>query len=637
MNTNFYLRSKFIPAGDQPHAIKKLTIGSKNNKIQTLMGVTGSGKTFTIANIIKNLSKNTLVISHNKTLAFQLYTEFKQFFPKNNVGYFVSYYDYYQPESYISQTDTYVEKATKINSKIEKMRLDATTMLLSGEPTIIVSTVSCIYSIGAPEKWKNLILLLHVNQKIAMYYVITKLINAMYEKTNDISKSGCFYTRLNALYITSPYNECIIRILFNNSTIKNIWILNKTNLTSKEEVKKIKIFPAKHHAVDGDIIKRVVRSIKRELKLRSQELNGINRERLETRVNYDIEMLEETGHCKGIENYSRYFDNRSIGEKPSCLLDYFSNDYLLIIDESHVTIPQLHGMYNGDHARKKMLVNYGFRLPSAYDNRPLKFEEFEKYMKNTIFLSATPSKYELEKSSQIVEQIIRPTGLVDPEIFVKPTKNQMQNIIFEIRKRMQQNKRVLITTLTKRMAEDLTDYILEKNIRAKYIHSEIINLERTKIINELRTGEIDVLVGINLLREGLDIPEVSLVIILDANKEGFLRNTTSLIQTFGRASRNKNGVVIMYSDNITKSMQTAIDETNRRRKKQLEHNKRLQITPKTINKPIEDKIDKIYNDDINVLNIKMKDASHSLDFEEAIKYRNIINAIEKKRTNTNSK
>ncbi|MCY3853697.1 MAG: excinuclease ABC subunit UvrB [Thaumarchaeota archaeon] len=637
MNTNFYLRSKFIPAGDQPHAIKKLTIGSKNNKIQTLMGVTGSGKTFTIANIIKNLSKNTLVISHNKTLAFQLYTEFKQFFPKNNVGYFVSYYDYYQPESYISQTDTYVEKATKINSKIEKMRLDATTMLLSGEPTIIVSTVSCIYSIGAPEKWKNLILFLHVNQKIAMYYVITKLINAMYEKTNDISKSGCFYTRLNALYITSPYNECIIRILFNNSTIKNIWILNKTNLTSKEEVKKIKIFPAKHHAVDGDIIKRVVRSIKRELKLRSQELNGINRERLETRVNYDIEMLEETGHCKGIENYSRYFDNRSIGEKPSCLLDYFSNDYLLIIDESHVTIPQLHGMYNGDHARKKMLVNYGFRLPSAYDNRPLKFEEFEKYMKNTIFLSATPSKYELEKSSQIVEQIIRPTGLVDPEIFVKPTKNQMQNIIFEIRKRMQQNKRVLITTLTKRMAEDLTDYILEKNIRAKYIHSEIINLERTKIINELRTGEIDVLVGINLLREGLDIPEVSLVIILDANKEGFLRNTTSLIQTFGRASRNKNGVVIMYSDNITKSMQTAIDETNRRRKKQLEHNKRLQITPKTINKPIEDKIDKIYNDDINVLNIKMKDASHSLDFEEAIKYRNIINAIEKKRTNTNSK
>lgn len=636
MNTNFHLRSKFIPAGDQPHAIKKLTIGSKNNKIQTLIGVTGSGKTFTIANIIKNLSKNTLVISHNKTLASQLYTEFKQFFPKNNVGYFVSYYDYYQPESYISQTDTYVEKATKINSKIEKMRLDATTMLLSGEPTIIVSTVSCIYSIGAPEKWKNLTLLLHVNQKIVMSYVITKLINAMYEKTNDISKSGCFYTRLNAVYITSPYNECIIRILFNNDIIKNIWILNKMNLTSKE-VKKIKIFPAKHHAVDGNIIKHVVRSIKRELKLRSQELNGINRERLETRINYDIEMLEETGHCKGIENYSRYFDNRSIGEKPSCLLDYFSNDYLLIIDESHVTIPQLHGMYNGDHARKKMLVNYGFRLPSAYDNRPLKFEEFEKYMKNTIFLSATPSKYELEKSSQIVEQIIRPTGLVDPEIFVKPTKNQMQNIIFEIRKRMQQNKRVLITTLTKRMAEDLTDYILEKNIRAKYIHSEIINLERTKIINELRTGEIDVLVGINLLREGLDIPEVSLVIILDAGKEGFLRNTTSLIQTFGRASRNKNGVVIMYSDNITKSMQNAIDETNRRRKKQLKHNKRLQITPKTINKPIEDRIDKIYNDDINVLNIKMKDASHSLDFEEAIKYRNIIKAIEKKRANTNLK
>ena len=634
MNDNFDLRSTFVPAGDQPHAIKKLIDGVKKNKVQTLVGVTGSGKTFTVANVINSMTKNTLIISHNKTLASQLYAEFKQFFPQNNVGYFVSYYDYYQPESYISQTDTYIEKNTKINAEIEKMRLDATTMLLSGKPTIIIATVSCIYSIGSPNEWRDRTVSIHVNQKISMFVIITQLIDAMYEKTKKRFKSGCFCIEKNSVHIMSAYQNEIITISFDHDKVKNIYISNLT-LTKKKKIEQIKIFPAKHYIFNEEIVKRVIKSIKNELKLRLIELGEIEKERLETRVNYDLEMLQEMGYCRGIENYSRHFDNRKIGEKPSCLLDFFTDDYLLIIDESHVTIPQLHGMYNGDHARKKMLIEYGFRLPSAYDNRPLKFNEIEKYMNNVIFLSATPSKYELKKSTQIVEQIIRPTGLLDPQVFIKPTKNQMDDIVLEINQRILLNQRVLITILTKRMAEDLTEYIVNRNINAKYIHSEIINTERTKIIKELRNGEIDVLVGINLLREGVDIPEVALVIILDADKEGFLRNSTSLIQTFGRASRNNNGEVIMYSDTITKSMKIAMKETNRRRKKQIQYNKKMRITPKTISKPIPNEVEHKYTDtdELNLLNIKMRNASDSLDYEKAIKYRNIIHRYKKQKLN----
>lgn len=630
MNGDFNLRSTFTPSGDQPNAIKKLIAGVKNHRIQTLIGATGSGKTFTIANVINNVSKNTLIISHNKTLAAQLYAEFKQFFPHDNVGYFVSYYDYYQPESYISQTDTYIEKNTKINAEIEKMRVNATTMLLSGKPTIIIATVSCIYSIGSPVEWINTSISIHVNQKISMFRIATRLIAAMYEKINNGSKSGCFCIKSNAVHVMPSYQNKVITISFDENKIKSISI-SDIDLTRKKELEKIKIFPAKHH-IFNEGIERVITSIKQELKSRLSELDEIAKERLETRINYDLEMLQEMGYCRGIENYSRHFDNRDIGEKPSCLLDFFFNDYLLIIDESHVTIPQLHGMYNGDHARKKMLVEYGFRLPSAYDNRPLKFNEFEKYMNDVIFLSATPSKYELQKSSNIVEQIIRPTGLLDPIVHVKPTKNQMDDIILEINKRILLKQRVLITTLTKRMAEDLTEYILNRNVSAKYIHSEIINMERTKIIKELRNGEIDVLIGINLLREGLDIPEVSLVIILDADKEGFLRNSTSLIQTFGRASRNNNSMVIMYSDTITTSMKNAMKETNRRRKKQMAHNKKMGVIPKTIIKPISNEINRqiINMNRLNSLNIKMKNASDNLNFEEAMKYRNIIHSLKNK-------
>ena len=569
----FEVKSDFAPTGDQPEAINQLANGVKKEKIQTLLGVTGSGKTFTVANVIARTGKNTLVISHNKTLAAQLYSELKQFFPYNNVGYFVSYYDYYQPESYIPQTDTYIEKDTQINEKIEKMRLEATAMLLSGEPTIIVATVSCIYSLGNPSDWDELAITLRNEMEINRHSIIKKLVNARYERNDVELAPGNFRVKGDVIDIIPAYSEDIIRISMFGDEIEKITQLDRVSLKEKKKISQIKIFPAKHWLIANDIRKRAVESIKSELKQRLPELNELEKQRLEMRTKYDLEMIEELGYCSGIENYSRHFDGRKAGQKAFCLLDFFDKDFLLVIDESHVTLPQLHGMYKGDYSRKKELVTYGFRLPSAYDNRPLKFEEFEKYIKNTLFVSATPGIYEKEKSFQIVEQLVRPTGLIDPEVEVRPTKNQMDNLISEINKKVQRNERVLVTTLTKRMAEDLAEYLSKKQVKVRYMHSEIDGLQRTELIRQLRLGEFDVLVGINLLREGLDIPEVSLVAILDADKEGFLRNNTSLIQTFGRAARNVNGSVIMYSDTITKSMKSSMNETERRRKKQLQYNK----------------------------------------------------------------
>ncbi|MBM3894947.1 MAG: excinuclease ABC subunit UvrB [Thaumarchaeota archaeon] len=636
---SFQLASDYQPTGDQPQAIESLVRVVRQNKVQTLLGVTGSGKTFAIANVIQRTGKNTLVISHNKTLAAQLYSELKQFFPKNNVGYFVSYYDYYQPESYIPQTDTYIEKDTQINEKIEKMRLEATAMLLSGEPTIIVATVSCIYSLGSPRDWEEMAITVSQGDQIERANLIKKLVNARYERNEMELAPGNFRVKGDTIDIIPAYSDDIVRISLFGDEIEKISICDYITLKEKRKLASIKIFPAKHYLVAKDVRDKAVSSIKSELKKRLPELNELERQRLEMRTKFDLEMIEELGYCSGIENYSRHFDGRKPGEKAFCLLDFFGNDFLLVIDESHVTLPQLHGMYKGDHSRKKELVTYGFRLPSAYDNRPLKFEEFEKYIKNCIFVSATPSEYERKKSFQIAEQLVRPTGLVDPIVETRPTKNQMDDLIVEIKKRAEKNQRILVTTLTKRMAEDLAEYLSKKQIKVRYLHSEIEGLQRTELIRQLRLGEFDVLVGINLLREGLDIPEVSLVAILDADKEGFLRNTTSLIQTFGRAARNVEGAVIMYADSITQSMKTAISETNRRRKKQLEYNKVRNITPKTIIKSIPAQVATL--DDIKhksghdlakemiELEAEMKKFAESLDFERAIECREKIRRMQK--------
>jgi len=635
----FELISEFEPTGDQPQAIDVLVEGVKKRTIQTLLGVTGSGKTFSIANVIARTGKNTLVISHNKTLAAQLYSELKQFFPKNNVGYFVSYYDYYQPESYMPQTDTYIEKDTQINEKIEKLRLEATAMLLSGEPTIIVSTVSCIYSLGNPKDWDDLAITINAGDIIKRSDLIKKFIDARYER-NDIEVApGNFRVKGDTIDIVPAYSEDIVRISMFGDDVEKITLLDNISLKEKRKINQMKIFPAKHYLIAKDVREKAVLSIKDELEKRLPELNELEKQRLEMRTKYDLEMIEELGYCSGIENYSRHFDGREPGEKAFCLMDFFGDDYLLVIDESHVTLPQLHGMYKGDYSRKKELVTYGFRLPSAYDNRPLKFEEFEGYLKNTIFVSATPSDYEKKISTKIAEQLVRPTGLLDPSVEIRPTKNQMDDLIQEIAKRAAKNERVLVTTLTKRMAEDLAEYLSKKDVKVRYMHSEIEGLQRTELIRQLRLGEFDVLVGINLLREGLDIPEVSLVAILDADKEGFLRNFTSLIQTFGRAARNVNGSVIMYADNITKSMSNAIDETNRRKEKQIQYNKEHHITPQTIIKSVpeqvttldESKLKSIHDlaTDIIELESQMKKYSEELDFERAIECRDRIKRLEK--------
>jgi excinuclease ABC subunit B len=469
----FQLVSDYSPTGDQPEAIDDLVKGIRKNKVQTLLGVTGSGKTFTIANAIQRTGKNTLVISHNKTLAAQLYSELKQFFPKNNVGYFVSYYDYYQPESYIPQTDTYIEKDTQINEKIEKMRLEATAMLLSGEPTIIVATVSCIYSLGSPREWEDMSITISKDEEINRTTLIKKLVNARYERNDVELAPGNFRVKGDTLDIIPAYSEDIVRISLFGDEVEKITILDHVSLKEKRQVSNFKIFPAKHYLIAKDVIEKAVKSIKSELKQRLPELNELERQRLEMRTKYDLEMIQELGYCSGIENYSRHFDGRRPGEQAFCLLDFFGKDFLLVIDESHVTFPQLHGMYKGDHSRKKELITYGFRLPSAFDNRPLKFEEFEKYIKNTIFASATPSEYERIHSFQIVEQLVRPTGLLDPTVEVRPTKDQMDNLIEEIKKRVENNQRVLVTTLTKRMAEDLAEYLSKKDVKVRYMHSEI--------------------------------------------------------------------------------------------------------------------------------------------------------------------
>ncbi len=635
----FELESEFAPTGDQPQAIESLVYGVKKNNVQTLIGVTGSGKTFSVANVIAKTGKNTLVISHNKTLAAQLYSELKQFFPKNNVGYFVSYYDYYQPESYIAQTDTYIEKDTQINEKIEKLRLEATAMLLSGEPTIIVSTVSCIYSLGNPKDWEDLAITVSTSKAINRRSLIRGLVDARYERNDLELKPGNFRVKGDTLDIIPAYSEDIVRISMFGDEIEKITLLDHVTLKEKRQVNQIQIFPAKHYLIAKDVRERAIKSIKSELKIRLGELNELEKQRLEMRTKYDLEMIEELGYCSGIENYSRHFDGRAPGEKAFCLLDFFGEDYLLVIDESHVTLPQLHGMYKGDYSRKKELVTYGFRLPSAFDNRPLKFEEFEKYIKNTIFVSATPSDYEKKISQNIVEQLVRPTGLVDPLVEIRPSKNQMDDLVSEINQRAKNNQRVLVTTLTKRMAEDLAEYLSKKQVRVRYMHSEIEGLQRTELIRQLRLGEFDVLVGINLLREGLDIPEVSLVAILDADKEGFLRNNTSLIQTFGRAARNSNGYVIMYADHETKSMKEAISETQRRRQRQIQYNKEHGITPTTIIKNIPEQVatlDEVKNKsvhelstDVIELDALMKKYAEDLDFENAIECREKMRRIQK--------
>ena len=635
----FDLVSEFEPTGDQPQAIDILVEGVKKGIIQTLLGVTGSGKTFSIANVIVRTGKNTLVISHNKTLAAQLYSELKQFFPKNNVGYFVSYYDYYQPESYLPQTDTYIEKDTQINEKIEKLRLEATAMLLSGDPTIIVSTVSCIYSLGNPQDWEDLAITINAGDVIKRNELIKKFIDARYERNDTEIAPGNFRVKGDTIDIIPAYSEDIVRISMFGDDVEKITLLDNISLKEKHKVTQTKIFPAKHYLIAKDVREKAVLSIKDELEKRLPELNELEKQRLEMRTKYDLEMIEELGYCSGIENYSRHFDGRQPGEKAFCLMDFFGDDYLLVIDESHVTLPQLHGMYKGDYSRKQQLVTYGFRLPSAYDNRPLKFEEFEGYLKNVIFVSATPSEYEKKISSQIAEQLVRPTGLLDPAVEIRPTKNQMDDLIQEIAKRAAKNERVLVTTLTKRMAEDLAEYLSKKQVRVRYMHSEIEGLQRTELIRQLRLGEFDVLVGINLLREGLDIPEVSLVAILDADKEGFLRNFTSLIQTFGRAARNINGSVIMYADNITKSMSHAMDETKRRKEKQIQYNLEHNITPQTIIKSVpeqvttlnESKLKSIHDiaTDIIELESQMKKYSEELDFERAIQCRDRIKRLEK--------
>jgi excinuclease ABC subunit B len=645
-STGFTLaKDAFPPSGDQPEAIEQLVRGVRKGGRQTLLGVTGSGKTFTIANVIASANKNTLVISHNKTLAAQLYAEFKEFFPKNNVGYFVSFYDYYQPESYIPQTDTYIEKDTEVNEKIEKMRLEATAMLMSGEPTIIVSTVSCIYSLGSPKEWEESAISVSRGMTIDRKLLIHNFIEGRYER-NDVSLvPGNLRVKGDTIDIIPGYSDDIIRISMFGDEIEHISVHDHVTMKKLRDVNAVKIFPAKHYITDDNSRNRAIASIKRELENWLPNLpSELERQRLTQRTKYDLEMIEELGYCSGIENYSRHLDGRAPGQPPYCLLDFFGDDFLLVIDESHVTLPQLHAMYNGDYTRKKMLIDYGFRLPSAFDNRPLKFEEFEKnYLKNVIFVSATPGPYELKSSLQVIEQLVRPTGLVDPKVEIRPTKNQLEDLIEEIKNRAKKNQRTLVTTMTKRMAEDLAEFLAKNKVRVRYLHSEIEGLERTELIRQLRLGEFDSLVGINLLREGLDIPEVSLVAILDADKEGFLRNTTSLIQTFGRAARNLDGTVIMYSDHITQSMKQALEETERRRKKQLEYNKRNKITPKTIVKPVPESVKEIADVDVEIKSMAkgdlfklaveteatMKRFAEELEFEKAIMFREKLDKIRK--------
>ncbi len=645
----FKLKSKYTPSGDQPQAIEELVNGlEKGEKYQVLLGATGTGKTFTIANVIEKVNKPTLVLAHNKTLAGQLYSELKELFPQNKVCFFISYFDYYQPEAYIAKTDTYIEKDSSINDEIDELRHDATSALLNREDVIVVASVSCIYGIGEIEEYRKKMLTLSEGDTYDRDEVIYKLIEMLYERNNIDLKRGTFRAHGDVLeIIPAGVHDKGIRIEFFGDEVEKISEFDTLTGAILKNKKTVSIFPASHFVTSDEKLKKAIKNIEIELNEQLEKFKSENKlleyQRLMERTNYDLEMLEETGFCRGIENYSRQLALKEKGATPTTLIDFFGDDFLMVIDESHVTIPQIRGMYNGDHARKKMLVDYGFRLPSAMDNRPLKFDEFEQKINQVICVSATPGDYELEKTNQkFIEQIIRPTGLLDPIIEVRPTKNQIDNLVEEIESHKQKNERVLITTLTIRMAEELTQYLKKIDIKVAYLHSEIKTLERLKIIRNLRIGTYDVLVGINLLREGLDIPEVSLVAIMDADKQGFLRSDRSLIQTIGRAARNANGKVIMYADEISNSMEIAIEETKRRRKIQMEYNKKHNITPTTIKKEIpdivknEEKVEKpktkmTKKEKQNYLaNIEkeMKEAAKNLDFERAMELRDILFEIE---------
>ena len=649
---NFELCSSYKPTGDQPEAIAELTAGIKAGEhAQILLGATGTGKTFTISNVIANVNKPTLVLAHNKTLAGQLYGEFKEFFPNNAVEYFVSYYDYYQPEAYVPSSDTYIEKDSSINDEIDKLRHAATSALLERNDVIVVASVSCIFGLGDPSEYQQQALSLHVDQEYGRDRLLRELVEIQFERNDIDFQRGRFRVRGDVVDIfPASSDSSALRIEFFGDDIDRICEFNPLTCEIVTDTDKVTIFPATHFLTNDDRMKQALEGIEKELKERLEELRAqgklLEAQRLEQRTTYDIEMMREMGYCSGIENYSKYMDNRQMN-RPFTLLDFFPKDFLLVVDESHVTMPQVRGMYNGDQARKQMLVDYGFRLKSALDNRPLKLEEFEKLTNQIIYMSATPGDYEKKQTDHIVQQIIRPTGLLDPEIEVRPIMGQMDDLVGEINKRTEKNERVFVTTLTKKMAEDLTDYLKELSIKVKYLHSDIKTLERTRIVRDLRLGKFDVLVGINLLREGIDVPEVSLVAILDADKEGFLRNERSLIQTIGRAARNANGHVIMYADEVTESMKAAIDETKRRREIQMRYNQERGIVPQTIKKEIRaaisygDKVSKKskkktedfdFNDlskkdqqeMISGLEEQMREAAKKLDFEEAARLRDTV-------------
>src|SRR5215204_677972 len=585
--------SDFSPAGDQPKAIAELTAGlERGDRFQTLLGVTGSGKTMTMANVIQDFGRPTLVLSHNKTLAAQLYGELKGFFPTNAVEYFISYYDYYQPEAYVPSSDTYIEKDSSINDEIDRLRHSATSALMSRRDVIIVASVSAIYGLGSPELYEQQCLILDVGEEHDQRAILRRLVELQYERNDEGFVRNKFRVRGDSIEVFPAYEERGVRIQLFGDEIERMSSVDAVTGEIVEELDRFVLFPASHYVTDEDNMQRAIGQIEGELQDRlawfDQKGKLLEAQRLRMRTTYDLEMLREIGSCSGIENYSRHLDGRDAGQMPYTLLDYFPDDFLCILDESHVTVPQLHGQYEGDRSRKETLVEHGFRLPSALDNRPLRFEEFIEHVNQVVFMSATPGEYELEKSKQVVEQIVRPTGLVDPEVIVKPTKGQIDDLVAEINARAEAEQRVLVTTLTKKMAEDLTDYLIELGIRVRYLHSEIDTLERVEILRALRLGEFDVLVGINLLREGLDLPEVSLVAILDADKEGFLRSSTSLIQTIGRAARNVSGEVHMYADVLTDSMKSAIDETTRRRDRQIEYNRANGIDPQPLRKRIAD-------------------------------------------------
>ena len=654
----FKIHSDFNPTGDQPNAINQLTAGVESNeKYQTLLGVTGSGKTFTVANVIENVQRPTLVLAHNKTLAAQLYSEFKQFFPNNAVEYFVSYYDYYQPEAYMPVSGTYIEKDLSINEEIEKLRLSTTTSLLSGRRDIIViASVSCLYGIGNPVEFQKNIIELEVNQKISRTKLLNRLVQSLYSRTEADFNRGNFRIKGDTIDVFPGYADEAYRIHFFGDEIEEIESFDPITNNKIEDFKKLNIFPANIFVTSPDILQNAIKSIQDDLILQHDYFKEIGKhleaKRLKERTEFDLEMIRELGYCSGIENYSRYLDGRNPGTRPFCLLDYFPDDFLMVIDESHVTVSQVHAMYGGDRSRKENLVDYGFRLPAAMDNRPLKFEEFESLQKNVIYVSATPADYELSKSEGLyTEQIIRPTGLLDPIIEVKPSENQIDDLINEIQIRVTKDERILVTTLTKRMAEELTKYLLKIDIRTRYIHSDVDTLERVEIMQDLREGIFDVLVGVNLLREGLDLPEVSLVAIIDADKEGFLRSARALTQTVGRAARHLNGRAIMYADRITKSMQKTIDETNYRRTKQIDYNKKNNITPTAIKKSLNNALTKnkeAQKEELKIINKRseqfinkkdvdkkirevrklMEGSAKNLDFMEAAKYRDQIKELQ---------